>query len=403
MAAGEGRGGKVELADIFSAHGLRYRQTHHLALAQRRAMRAIETCRTAALGGHRDVCDLCGAIRIIYNSCRNRHCAKCQTLAKQRWLEARGAELLPIGYFHFVFTLPHTLNPLAQGNPRPIYNLLFHAAGSTLTSFARNPNHLGAELGVTAILHTWGQNLSQHIHIHAIVTGGGLTPTGTRWIRARRRFLFPVKALSRLFRGRYLDGLRHAFSAGELSFRGETAHLAEPAAFARWLAKLRRHDWVVYAKAPFAGPRQLLDYLGRYTHRVAISNERILGLDNGMVRFRWRDRAHGDVLKVMELEAEEFIRRFLLHVVPDGFVRIRHFGLLANRTRKAKLDRSRTLLGQDPAPLETATQSVRDLMLRLTGVDIDLCPVCHRGRMHVMEIILLTRAPGPPVMIWDSS
>ena len=393
-APATGRPRAVEVAAIFRAQGARYRQTHRLSRAQRRAMRAIETCRTAALGGHRDTCDACGADRISYNSCRNRHCPKCQTLAKVRWLEARRAELLPVEYFHVVFTLPHALNPLAQGNPRLLYTLLFHAAADTLAAFAHDPRHLGGELGVTAILHTWGQNLSQHVHLHCVVTGGALAPDGSRWISAPRGFLFPVRALARVFRGKYLDALRRAVEAHKLVFTGSLAPLAEPAAFAAWLAPLRQQDWVVYAKRPFAGPEQVLEYLGRYTHRVAISNERLVSLDDGIVRFRWRDYADGDRLKVMALEAEEFIRRFLLHVVPDGFVRIRHFGLLANRTRHAKLARCRRLLAQPPAPTTPDTESVRALLLRLTGLDIERCPVCQRGRLRVTEIL-------PPV--WDTS
>lgn len=393
-APAAGRPRAVEVAEIFRAHGARYRQTHRLSRAQRRAMRAIETCRTAALGGHRDTCDACGADRISYNSCRNRHCPKCQTLAKARWLEARRAELLPVEYFHLVFTLPHALNPLIQGHPRLLYTLLFRATADTLATFAHDPRHLGGELGVTAILHTWGQNLSQHVHLHCVVTGGALAPDGSRWISAKAGFLFPVRALARVFRGKYLDALRRAFEAGQLVFTGSLAPLAEPAAFADWLAPLRRQDWVVYAKRPFAGPEQVLEYLSRYTHRVAISNERLVSLDQGIVRFRWKDYADGDRLKVMALEAEEFIRRFLLHVVPDGFVRIRHFGLLANRTRTAKLARCRRLLDQPPQAPRPEPESVHALMLRLTGLDIERCPVCQRGRLRVTEIL-------PPV--WDTS
>ncbi len=393
----------MELADIVRAHGATYRQTHPLSRAQRRALRAIETCRTAALGGHRETCDTCGAVQISYNSCRNRHCPKCQTLAKERWLEARRAELLPVEYFHLVFTLPHTLNPLAQGNPRVIYTLLFHAVADTLTTFARDPRHLGGDLGATAILHTWGQNLSQHVHLHCIVTGGALASDGSRWISASPRFLFPVEALADVFRGKLLDALRRAYTADELVFAGSLAPLAEPRAFAAWLASLRHPDWVVYAKRPFAGPAQVLEYLGRYTHRVALSNDRILSLDAGRVRFRWKDYADGARVKVMDLEAAEFLRRFLLHVVPDGFVRIRHFGLLANRTRTAKLARCRELLAQAPAPAERPVESVQALMLRLTGLDIERCALCHRGQLHVVEIFPPTPRPPRPTAIWNTS
>lgn len=393
----------MELADIFRAHGPAYRDAHPLARSQRRAMRAIESCRTAALGGRAEACDRCGVVRVTYNSCRNRHCPKCQTLAKERWLQARGAELLPVEYFHVVFTLPHDLNPLAQGNPRVIYDLLFRAALDTLQVFARDPQHLGGDLGVTALLHTWGQTLSQHLHLHCVVTGGALTRDGARFIAARPGFLFPVRALSQVFRAKYLDALRQAFDAGGLTFAGSTRPLADAGAFAAFLATLRRRDWVVYSKPPFAGPRQVLEYLSRYTHRVAISNERLLSLERGIVRFRWKDRAHGNRPKIMDLEAAEFIRRFLLHVVPDGFVRIRHAGLLANRTRKAKLDRCRSLLGQPPPPTETISESIEAVMLRLTGIDIRRCPVCHRGRMLVVEILPPPKLLDHHAHPWDTS
>jgi hypothetical protein len=392
----------VEVADIFRAGGTAYRHTHALSRAQRRAMRAIETCRTAALGGHRETCDTCGVERLAYNSCRNRHCPKCQTLAKERWLAARRAELLPVEYFHVVFTLPHTLNALAQGNPRVLYTLLFHTVAATLTTFGRDPRHLGGELGGTAILHTWGQNLSQHLHLHCVVPGGALSPDGARWIAAPRGFLFPVRALAQVFRGKYLAALQRAFTTGQLVFAGSVAGLAEPAAFAAWLADLRQHAWVVYAKRPFGGPTQVLEYLGRYTHRVAISNERLVSHDEGLVRFRWKDYADGAQTKVMALAAEEFIRRFLLHVVPGGFVRIRHFGFLANRARGAKLAQCRALLGPPPAPAAAASESVAALMLRLTGIDIARCPLCPQGRLHVTEI-LPPSSPTRGVPLVDTS
>ena len=392
----------VEVADIFRAHGAAYRHAHALARPQRRAMQAIETCRTAALGGHRETCDTCGAERIAYNSCRNRHCPKCQTLAKERWLAAWRAELLPVEYFPVVFTLPHALNALAQGNPRVLYTLLFHAVAATLTTFGRDPRHLGGDVGGTAILHTWGQNLSQHLHLHCVVPGGALAQDGARWIAAPPSFLFPVRALARVFRGKYLQALHRAFTAGKLRFAGALAALADPAAFATWLRDLRQQDWVVYAKRPLAGPTQVLEYLGRYTHRVAISNERLVSHTDGVVRFRWRDYADGDRVKIMTLAAEEFIRRFLLHVVPGGFVRIRHFGFLANRTRRAKLARCRALLAQ-PAPAASAIESVPALMRRLTGIDIERCPVCQQGRLHVTEILTPTSPPTRGVPVVDTS
>jgi len=396
-----GRG--LELAEIVRAHGAAYRQTHPLARAQRRTLYAIEMCRTAALGGHRDTCDTCGAVQISYNSCRNRHCPKCQTLAKERWLAARRAELLPAEYFHVVFTLPHALNALAQGNPRVIYTLLFRAVAATLTTFGRDPRHLGGDVGGTAILHTWGQNLSQHLHLHCVVTGGALTPDGARWIAAPPGFLFPVRALARVFRGKYLQALHRAFTTGQLRFAGSLAALAEPETFATWLQDLRQHDWVVYAKRPLAGPTQVLEYLGRYTHRVAISNERLVSHTDDVVRFRWRDYADGDRVKIMTLAAEEFIRRFLLHVVPDGFVRIRHFGFLANRTRRAKLARCRALLAPPPAPATSAIESVAALMRRLTGIDIERCPVCQQGQLHRTEILAPTSPLTRCIPVVDTS
>jgi hypothetical protein len=390
------RARRVELADIVRAHGAAYQHAHPLGRAQRRARRAIADCRTAALGGHRAVCTTCGAERITYNSCRNRHCPKCQRVATERWLAARRREVLPIPYFHVVFTLPHALNPLAHSHPRLIYRFLFQAAASTLTRFGRDPRHLGGDLGVTAILHTWGQTLTQHVHVHCVVTGGALARDGARWIPARPNFLFPVRALAQVFRGRYLAGLRRAFDRGDLHLTGGLAPLAEPAAFAAWLGELRAQAWIVYCKPPFAGPEHVLAYLGRYTHRVAISNDRLVAVADGRVRFRWRDYADGDRVKVMDLDGDEFLRRFLLHVVPDGFVRIRYFGLLANRRRTTALAQCRALLAQPPPPA-LPPESVRGLLLRLTGIDIEHCPVCTHGSLRRLEVL----RPAP--VAWDTS
>ena len=313
-------------------------------------------------------------------------------MATERWLSARRREILPIPYFHVVFTLPHHLNPFAQRHPRLIYRLLFHAAASTLTRFGRDPRHLGGDLDVTAVLHTWGQTLTQHVHVHCVVTGGALAPQGARWIPARPSFLFPVRALAKVFRGRFLAGLQRAFDRGELHLTGGLAAFAEPAAWTAWLAELRQHVWVVYCKPPFAGPEHVLAYLGRYTHRVAISNERLVAVADRRVRFRWRDYADGNRVKVMDLDGDEFLRRFLLHVVPDGFVRIRHFGLLANRRRAAALAQCRLLLTQPPPPADLP-ESVRDLMLRVTGIDIARCPVCQQGCLQPVE--RLPSAPAP--------
>jgi len=393
---------RLELADVVRAHGDAVRKGHRLAGVQHAALRAIATCRTAARGGHQETCDRCGAVRVVYHSCGNRHCPKCQTLAKERWLAARRAELLPIPYFHVVFTLPHALNALAQGNPRVIYPLLFRAAADTLLAFGRDPRHLGGTLGITAILHTWGQTLSQHLHLHCLVTGGALAPDGSRWVPGRSSFLFPVRALSRVFRAKALAQLQRAFHAKQLSFAGGTAALAEPATAARLLQALRTTDWVVYAKRPFAGPDQVLAYLGRYTHRIALTNDRLLSLADGVVRFRWRDYADRDRVKVMALDADEFLRRFLLHVLPSGFMRIRHFGLLANRGRQATLARCRQLLDQPPPPAP-AVDPLADLVSRLTGADPSQCPNCQVGRMRVTGVVAPTAWTTPAPSFADSS
>ena len=367
----------AEVADIFRIHGPSYRETHKLPLNQLRTMHAIETCRTAELGGHIDACEECGHTKISYNSCRNRHCPKCQFLKKEKWVEARGKELLPIEYFHVVFTLPEKLRSLALRNSEVIYNILFKAASETLADCART--RLGVQIGSTDILHTWGQNLMNHPHVHCIVTGGGLSQ-GT-WISSKRRFLFPVKVLSPLFKGKFLFFLRKAYEAGELQGMGEE--------FATFLSGLYAKKWVVYCRPPFNGPETVLGYLGRYTHRVAIANHRILGMENGKVSFMWKDYADGSTQKVMTLDAFEFIRRFLLHVLPDGFVKIRHYGLLSNRNRKACLEICRALLGvtePEPAPSETWQEA----LVRITGVDVTRCPLCQ-GQMRRKEL-----GRGPP-------
>jgi hypothetical protein len=383
---------RLELADIVRHCGDAYRRTHRLTSVQHRALRAIAACRTAALGGHRETCDRCGAVRITYNSCRNRHCPKCQTLPKERWLAARRADLLPIPYFHVVFTLPHDLNALAQGNPRVMYALLFRAAADTLLTFGRDPRHLGGTIGITAILHTWGQTLAQHVHLHCLVTGGALASDRSRWIAGRASFLFPVRALSPVFRAKYLTALRCAFDAGQLAFATGTAALADRCAFIGFLGQLRATDWIVYAKRPFAGPEQVLAYFGRYTHRVALSNDRLVEHSDGHVRIRWKDYADHDRVKILTLETDEFLRRFLLHVVPRGFMRIRHFGLLANRTRRATLTQCRELLAQPP-PEDAPPEAAAALMQRLTGIDLARCPVCGEGRMQVTALVVHVNPP----------
>jgi len=362
-----------------------FRQTHRLTREQRHALSAIACCRTAALGGHIETCEACGVRRAVYHSCRNRHCPKCQVLAKERWLAARCAELLPIPYFHVVFTLPHALNPVAQRHPRVLYGLLFAAAAATLQAFAHDAQHLGGELGITAVLHTWGQTLTPHVHLHCVVTGGALAPEGRRWIPAQSGFLFPVKALSRVFRGKFLAGLAEAVARGALPADAVSSFLR---------ARLRRHPWVVYAKRPFGGPEQVLAYLGRYTHRIALSNDRIVAIRGGVVRLRYRDYADSSRQKILHLTADELLRRFCWHVLPAGFMRIRHFGLLANRHRGAKLARARALLGADPPPATPAPDaSTAEAIEALTGVDITRCPVCGEGRMHITA----TWAAGEPM------
>jgi Putative transposase/Transposase zinc-binding domain len=384
----------LEVADVVRQYGAAWIQACRTSLSrvQYRALRAIEQCRTAARGGHVEQCDRCGHQVISYNSCRNRHCPKCQSLAQVEWLRARQAELLPVTHFHVVFTLPERLAPLALQNPRPLYHLLFQAASQTLLRIAADPKHLGARIGFLAILHTWGQNLFHHPHLHCVVPGGGLSADGKRWIACRPGFFLPVRVLSRLFRGLFLQGLQQLFEQSQLQFHGQLQPLASPAAFARLLRDCRRTEWVVYAKRPFGGPAQVLDYLGRYTHKVAISNHRLLRLEDGKVSFRWRDYRHGRRHKVMTLEATEFLRRFLLHILPEGLVRIRHFGLLANRHRAENLALCRQLLAAaEPTEPTTPDQSLvenwKQHYQQLTGVDLSLCPECGIGRLVQIQLL----------------
>jgi hypothetical protein len=359
-------------------------------------LRAIAQCRTAARGGHVEACAACGTERICYTSCRNRHCPKCQGSARAKWLAAEQALLLPVPYFHVVFTLPPHLNPLVRVNQRALYTLLFQAATQTLQEFARDPKHLGAELGITAVLHTWGQTLTEHVHVHCIVTGGGLTADGTQWRSCRRRFLFAVKALSKVFRGKYLAGLSRLRAGQHLGFAGTSAPLAEDEAWATFLRQLHRTRWVVYAKPPWGGPAQVLKYLSRYTHRVAISNQRLVFVGDGVVRLRYKDYAAGGTTKGMELRAEEFLRRFLLHVVPPHFVRIRHCGLLANRTRQEKLARCRPLLAVAAAVV--AALLTRTPETPATGAEQGasfLCPACGVGRLRIIEYLAPQRGIPP--------
>ena len=375
----------LEVADIFRRHGEAFRQAHagHLGGVERRIMGAITACRTAVLGGHVEQCDDCGATRIAYNSCRNRHCPKCQGLARAQWLAERQAELLPVPYFHVVFTLPAPVGEIAFQNKAAVYAILFRAAAETLATIAADPRHLGAKLGMTMVLHTWGQTLQHHPHVHCVVPGGGPSLDGTRWVACRPGFFLPVRVLSRLFRRLFLWELENAFDAGKLRFFSKLANLAKPQAFARRLGELRRLDWVVYAKAPFGGPKQVLAYLGRYTHRVAIANSRLVALDDDQVAFSWKDYRQNSATKIMKLKPDEFIRRFLLHTLPDGFHRIRHFGFMANRHRAAKLALCRTLLDHERKAPNNAEPSPLDSALH-TRAEVPACPDCG-GVMRIIE------------------
>jgi hypothetical protein len=377
----------LELGDIFRLHGPAYLTTFGDSLSheQKKALRAIAVCRTAALGGHVDQCDQCGYRKISYCSCRNRHCPKCHGRARSRWLEQRATELLPVEYFHVVFTVPQLVAPLALQNQQLVYGILFRAAAETLLQIATDPRHLGARIGFLAVLHTWGQNLHHHPHLHCVVPGGGIASDQRRWISCRRQFLFPVKVLSRVFRGKFIAYLKTAFCDGELGFHGELKCLGEKRKFIEWLNRATGTEWVVYAKPPFGGPRQVLKYLARYTHRVAISNQRLVALEDGRVTFRWKNYARAGEPATMTLKAEEFIRRFLLHVLPKGFVKIRHFGFLANRNRRENVVLCRKLLAASSTVLPDLSPPPR----RSDETDaIDRCPRCKVGSMRMLEILL---------------
>jgi Putative transposase/Transposase zinc-binding domain len=381
---------RLEVADVIRQHGDSFLECHGDGLSheQRRVLHDLAACRTAELGGHIEECDRCGHRQVAYNSCRNRHCPKCQAGAAAEWMEAREAELLPVEYFHLVFTLPETLGPIALQNPRVVYGLLFRAAAETLQQIAADPEHLGAEIGFLAILHTWGQNLHHHPHLHCVVPGGGLSPDASRWVACRPGFFLPVRILSRVFRGKFLSLLRAAFDKGRLTCHGKLSFLADPGEFQRRLADSARTEWVVYAKPPFGGPQQVLKYLARYTHRVAINNSRLVTLESDQVEFLWKDYAHGGKQKTMKLKAVEFIRRFLLHVLPTGFVRIRHYGFLANRVCREKLALCRELLGVGKTPEPVAAEPISEPKETIEGRPAaHTCPVCGEGRMVIIEIL----------------
>jgi len=384
----------LEVADIVRAHGDEFRRAHAetLSVGQKRVLRAIERCRTAALGGHLERCDQCGHERNAYNSCADRHCPKCQSFARAKWLEKRQGELLECEYFHVVFTLPAELAALALQNKRQMYDLLFRATADTLQSIAADPQHLGAQIGFFCVLHSWGQTLNFHPHLHCVVPGGGIS------LACRPGFFLPVNVLSCRFRKLYLRYLEQTYAAGRLRFYGELRELMDPKSFARYLAPLHDSEWVVYAKAPFGGPDRVLDYLGRYTHRVAISNNRLEELKDGQVRFAYKDYKHEQRHKVMTVSADEFLRRFLLHVLPDSFQRIRHYGLLSNRHRAENLTRCRELLAM-PAPIPAPERNHRERWQQLTGQDPLQCPQCRNGKMARIAILPV----GSSVQRCDSS
>jgi Putative transposase/Transposase zinc-binding domain len=377
----------VWLADILRDHGQPYLDTHALSPVQGKAWRAIVACRTQALGGHVECCDHCGVLRYLYHSCRNRHCPQCQTRAKEAWLSARRRELLPVPYFHLVFTLPHALNGLAGSDSRMLYKLLFGAVADTLNAFAANPRWLGGTPSFTLVLHTWKQDLGRHIHVHALVAGGALAADG-KWLSAKQGFLFPIEALSSVYRGKFMEALDGTRKAGGLQYDAAK----NEGLWRKLLAALYRHDWVVYAKQPLGGPAQVLAYLGRYTHRVAISNERILGIDGSSVRFRMRDSVNGNRKKVVRLEVSEFIGRFMQHMLPGGFKRIRHYGLLGPAHKAANLAAARAAL-EAPVPDAVVVESVEAFLLRVAGIEWLNCSHCHEGRFQVVGAI-------PPAREW---
>jgi predicted Zn-ribbon and HTH transcriptional regulator len=373
---------QVELADIFRRYADDYRRSHVVSYDQLKVMHQIEICRTAKLGGHLEQCDQCGFEQIAYNSCRNRHCPKCQTLTKEQWLNDRKAELLGCSYFHLVFTLPHDLNPIILSNKKTAFNILFAAVNQTLQAFAKDPQwRLEGRLGFISVLHTWSQTLIDHFHLHCLIPAGALSFTKDRWIPANDKYLFKITSLASAFRNCYLKLLFDAYLKDKLVFSKKTAALEPRQAFQQLINSLSNTRWIAYAKRPFAGPQQVLDYLGRYTHRVAISNNRIISIDNGRVIFTYKDRQRNDEIKKMTLDADEFIRRFLLHVLPKGLIKIRYFGFLAHTNKKKDIPLIRKLIDPDAILPEKIKESISEMMLRLTGIDISCCPVCKKGKM----------------------
>jgi len=375
-----------EVADIFREYGQGYRKNHFLSSEQYKTMRHIEICRTAALGGHIEMCDQCGFEQNAYNSCRDRHCPKCQTLVKEKWLNDRKAELLPCSYFHNVFTLPHELNPLILTNMRVMLAILFAAAKETLQVFARDPQwRLVGQLGFISVLHTWNQKLMDHFHLHCIIPAGVLSSDKKKWIAARKKYLFRVESLAKEFQKRYLHKLEKAYEQQKLSFHGKASAFADKQNFMRLIDTLWNKQWIAYSKQPFGGPEQVLEYLGRYTHRVAITNNRIVSIENSRVTFTYRDRSDENKVKEMTVKAEEFIRRYLLHILPSGFMKIRYFGFLASANKKANIPLLQQLINPDAELTEKMKETVQEMMLRLTGIDICSCPECGKGKMVRMK------------------
>ncbi|WP_319525107.1 IS91 family transposase [uncultured Desulfosarcina sp.] len=378
----------LEVAHILQRHGDTYAAKRRLPLKHLKAMHHIRFCRTAVMGGHRQQCDRCGFERNAYNSCGDRHCPKCRTLAKERWLDARRSELLPTGYFHLVFTLPHDLNPMIHCNPKVMLDNLFGSVNETLQAFAADPRwRLNGRLGFVGVLHTWSQTLIDHFHLHCLVPAGAWSFDRSRWNPSRKSYLFRVKSLAKQFRKTYLGRLQERYENGELRFPGRISLLADREEFARQIGILRKKQWIVYAKAPFAGPEQVIDYLGRYTHRVAISNHRLLSMDDGKVTFSYKDRSRTDRTRRMTLSADEFIRRFLLHVLPPRFVKIRYFGFLFHRDKRQNIASIREQMGSQTVTAEPAIEDARQIVLRLMGIDIHCCPQCRKGRMLVVHKI----------------
>ena len=387
---------KLEVADVFRLYGDAYRRCNVLSYEQLKVMHHIETCRSAQLGGHIERCDQCGFEQIAYNSCRDRHCPKCQTLPKEQWLNDRKAELLPCGYFHLVFTLPHDLNPIILCNKKLTMDNLFSAVSQTLQAFAKDPQwRLEGRLGFIAVLHTWSQTLMDHFHLHCLVPAGALSFEKDKWIPARHSFLFRIESLEKEFKKRYLKCLETAYQNNQLIFPGNTAVFESRPGFGHLIQSLSTTKWIAYAKRPFAGPEQVLDYLGRYTHRVAISNNRITSIENGNVTFTYKDRKNNNESKTMTLCAEEFIRRFLLHVLPKGFMKIRYFGFLAHKNKKQTISLIRTLIDPDAKLPERRKETLFEMMLRLTGKDITCCPQCKKGKMTTIKQL--------PKRYWNSS